>query len=299
MGAMGDDFFGGWERGDAELFARFAQPAEPLAGKITDFMGIRTATSLHPWASHYDRQVLTALPIPDDSLRAEAIEYFALFDAMENAPANSFSMSEVGASYAPWTCVAAVTAKRRGKTQINLTAVEASPYLFSLISSHFAENSIDLEGVHLINGAAASERTALLFPKVNNPGENGGQISIDNTDKDYLGRTVEYESVEAYPLGDLLPQGEVDLIHMDIQGFEFDVLSNAIEILNQRVKAVFIGTHSRKIEGQLLELFHGQGWSLLRERPTRFSYTRDREDITGWTTRDGGQYWINPKLRNL
>ena len=293
---MDEDFFGGWEQNDTDLFARFSRAAEPIAGKITDFMGIRTTTSLHPWAAQYDNKVLADLPIPDDSLRAEAIEYFALFDAIERAPTHSFSMAEVGASYAPWTCVAAVAARRKGKSEISLSAVEASEYLFSLIPGHLAENNVDTTGIRLINGAVATHRTTLYFPKVTNPGENGGQISLQDVEKDYLDREVDNEEVQAFPLSDVLPEGVVDLIHMDIQGFEFDVLASAIEVLNHRVRSLFVGTHSRKIEGQLLELLHSHGWQLIRERPTRFIYEKHRNDIVGWTTRDGGQYWINQHL---
>src|SRR5688572_4193995 len=130
---MGEDFFGGWENDDVGLFQRFASDAEPMPGKITDFMGIRTDTSFHPWAAHYDNTVIADLPLPDDSLRAEAIEYFALFDALQKAPRESFAMAEVGSSYGPWTCAAAVCAARMGKSDVRLSAVEASSFLFDLI----------------------------------------------------------------------------------------------------------------------------------------------------------------------
>ena len=48
-------------------------------------------------------------------------------------------MAEVGASYAPWTCVGAVLAKRTGR-KANLVAVEASSFLFDLIPVHLREN---------------------------------------------------------------------------------------------------------------------------------------------------------------
>lgn len=294
--AMGEDFFGGWDESDAELFRKFAKSSTAVEGKITDFMGIRTTTGLHPWAAHYDNQVLGALPIPDDSLRAEAIEYFAFFDAFERSPGNSFSMAEIGASYAPWTCAGAVIARRLGKSRISLTAVEASSYLFSLIAPHLAENDVDMTGIRLVNGAVATERTTLFFPLVSSPGDNGGQISQQDVEIDYLSRTIENEEVQAYPVEDVLPDGIVDIIHMDVQGVEFDILSSAIDVANRRVRTIFVGTHSRKIEGQLLELLHGHGWILLRERPTRFAFEAQRPDVVGWTTRDGGQYWVNPRL---
>ncbi len=293
---MGEDFFGGWEASDAELFARFASPAAPVPGKITDFMGVRTAAVFHPWASGFDNTVISDLPLPDDRIRAEAVEYFALFDALDRAPTDSFSMAEIGSSYGPWTCAAAVCAARTGRSDIRLTAVEASSYLFGLIPLHLAENGVDPTVARLINGACASERTQMFFPKVTSPGDNGGQVREEGSGADYLNRTVEHERVEAYPVEDLLPSGIVDLIHMDVQGQEVKVLTPAMDVLCKRVRAVFVGTHSRKIEGELIELFHARGWQLIRERPTRFGYSADLEDIVGWTSRDGGQYWRNPAI---
>lgn len=293
---MGEDFFGGWEASDAELFKKFAAPASATPGKITDFLGVKTSTEFHPWASHYDNTVISDLPLPDDSLRAEAIEYFALFDALVRAPKDSFAMAEIGSSYGPWTSAAAVCARRMGKSDIRLSAVEASSYLVDLIPVHLTENDVDPSTVRIINGAAAAERTQLFFPKVTNPGDNGGQSSSDQVEKDYLNREVEHETVEAYVLADLLPEGAVDLIHIDVQGHEFDVLEPAMATLSARVRNIFIGTHSRKIEGQLLELFHGAQWNLVRERPTRFAYSAEHRDVVAWTTRDGGQYWHNPAL---
>jgi FkbM family methyltransferase len=291
---MGEDFFGGWEESDVALFRRFATPAHAVPGKITDFMGVRTSTQFHPWAAHYDNAVLGELPLPDDSLRAEAIEYFALFDALVRSSSDSFRMAEIGSSYAPWTCAAAVCARRLGKASIQLTAVEASSYLFGLIPLHLGENGIDPHSVKLINGAAAGERMTLFFPRISSPADNGSQTSQTSVDTDYRGLDVESEEVQAYPLPELLPDGLVDLIHMDVQGHEYEVLRSAKDTLNERVRAIFVGTHSREIEGKLIHLFKDLGWHLERERPTRFAFSADRSDIVGWTTRDGGQYWRNP-----
>ena len=292
---MAEDFFGGWEAADAALFAKFAWDAKPMAGKITDFMGIRTSTSFHPWAIHFDNQVLGDLPIPDDSLRAEAIEYYATFHAFERAPSSQFTMVEVGASYAPWTCIGAVLAKRFGRG-FRLVAVEASSFLFDLIPIHLGENGLDLSDFTLVNGAVGAQSGTLYFPKVTSPGENGGQAAEALLDTDYVGRAVEHEKVVAFPLVDVLPDTVVDLIHMDVQGVEYGVIEAAIEILNKRVRSIFVGTHSRYIEGQLLALLHREGWRLERERPTRFAYHSERSDVVGWTSRDGGQYWINERL---
>jgi len=295
---MGEDFFGGWNPDDRAILSRHARPAEPLPGAITDFLGIRTSASLHPSATPLHGAVVGDLPIPDDSLRAETIEYYAVLASLEAAAPDSFSFAELGASYGPWSCVAAVLAERTGRTDYKVVAVEAASYLHHLIPGHLAENGIDPDSpkIRLIHGAIAAERGTLRFPKVNTPDENGSQIGGADGNVDYLGRVVEYEEVQAYPLDQVLPEGIVDLIHIDVQGFEHVILSSAIDLLDHRVKAIFIGTHSRKIEGELIELFHAHGWRLVRERPTKFSYQGHLPDAVGWTTRDGGQYWVNQRL---
>ena len=88
----------------------------------------------------------------------------------------------------------------------------------------------------------------------------------------------------------------IDLVHCDIQGSEDEVLTFGAALLTQRVKRMFIGTHSRSIEGKLIECFHRHGWSLVRERPTHFEHRLDTLSTTGMTLRDGGQYWVNTKL---
>lgn len=294
---LGEDFFGGWDPSDAELLNRYACPTGPTEGKITDFFGIRTSSFLHPWAVHLDNQVVDVIPIPDDSLRAETIEYYATLKSFEMAPEGAFSMAEIGASYAPWTTFAAVMGARHGRA-VQLVAVEASSYLHGLIPVHMAENGVDPDApfIRKVCGAVGRDFGTMHFPVVTSPSDNGGQVTDRAQSVDYLGRQVEHEAVSAYPLSELLPPGIVDLIHMDVQGVEHDVLSASMDSLNERVRAIFVGTHSRLIEGQLLDLFHAHGWELDRERPTKFDYVANRPSVVGWTTRDGGQYWINRQL---
>jgi FkbM family methyltransferase len=296
---LGEDFFGGWEPGDVDLFERYVTPSLPTAGKLTDFLGIKTSTEFVPWASHLSGAVSQHIPVPDDGVRAEAIEYFALLDAIEAAPAHSFTFVELGASYGPWTCTAAVLAQRTGRSMIRLVAVEASSFMFALIPQHLVENSIKDSvsiNIRLVHGAVSTSRGDLYFPKVRSAAENGGQVVDLPRPRDYVGRSVEYERVASYLLPDLLPDGITDFLHVDIQGAESSVLAANASLINDRVRSVFVGVHSRKIEGELLEFFHSSGWVLRRERPTKFVYHGDRESIVGWTTRDGGQYWRNPRL---
>ena len=59
---------------------------------------------------------------------------------------------------------------------------------------------------------------------------------------------------------------------------------------------MFIGTHSRKIEGDLIEFCNQQGWTLLRERPCQFYSQAKAPTLAGSTHHDGGQFWINDNV---
>jgi FkbM family methyltransferase len=295
---LGEDFFGGWQPSDIELFQRHARPSQPTANMITDFLGIKIAARFHPWAAYMSGSVNADIPLPNDSLHAEAIEYFAFLHSIECAPQDSFTIVELGSSYGPWICAGATVARRTGRTKVRLTAVEASRLLFDLIPIHLAENGIATDNfdIRLIHGAVAPRPGKLYFPKVQTPGDLGGQATNRASDTDYRGVRIEHEEVTAYTLPDVLPEGATDLLHVDVQGTEAGLLQANIDFLNERVRAVFAGVHARRIEGELLELFHANRWSLIRERPTKFVCHPDRADIVGWTTRDGGQYWRNPRL---
>ncbi|MDP2269812.1 MAG: FkbM family methyltransferase [Archangium sp.] len=287
---------------DLQLFEKYRFEASGLEGHITDYFGVRTPVEYVPWARASAGQVQTEAPLPDDGVRAEAIEYFALLDTLENSRGSEFSMIELGASYGPWTCLGGVLAARAGKKKVSLRAVEAASFFMKHIPAYFALNGLkggrktkfELKAIH---GAVGIKPGTMHFPKVTSATENGGQALYENATSDYVGRTVEHEPVDVKTLDDVfegLPT--IDLLHCDIQGSEDEVLTFGAALLTQRVRRMFIGTHSRIIEGKLIECFHRHGWSLKRERPTHFEHRLDTLSTTGMTLRDGGQYWVNNKL---
>jgi hypothetical protein len=88
----------------------------------------------------------------------------------------------------------------------------------------------------------------------------------------------------------------VDLLHMDVQGSETALIASALDDLNKKVRHIFVGTHSRLIEGEILTLLLKQGWNLLREEPCLFRARPDGVPLEDMTIRDGGQLWQNPRL---
>jgi FkbM family methyltransferase len=299
---LGNDFFGGWAPADVDLFNKYHRKIDGSPGYISDYFGVRTRTDYVPWASRLDGLSLGEPPIPDDAVRAEAIEYFALLDTLDATSGASFTMVELGASYAPWGCMAGAIAKRLGK-RATIRAVEASAYFHSLIAENFAANglsgkspdpSMDVAAIH---GAVGIRKGSIFFPVVTSAFENGGQAAAAAPDKDYTGRAVAHEEVPVRTLDEIFQGLDViDFLHCDIQGSEGEVLIHGASQISQKVRRMFIGTHSRKIEGDLIECYHRNGWRLVRERPVTFDYRADLASVVGMTTRDGGQYWINTRL---
>lgn len=295
--ALSSDFAGGWEVEDIGLLRKYATSAPPAAGMITDFLGIKTRPDFLPWASSLAGSVISDLPVPDDGLRAETIEYTAFLTSLEAAPRDTFTMAELGASYAPWLCLGAVLAKRSSRRRLNLTALEASSYFVGLMKQHLQDNAVDLDDhIRLVHGALAVAPGMMQFPVVGSAWENGGQAVASQVARDYVGREVRHEQVRAYTIDEVLPHQPIDFLHVDVQGAEGDVIPASVDFLNRYVRGLFVGTHSRAIEGRLLETLHANGWRLVRERPTKFEYRSDLPSIVGWTARDGGQFWMNPRV---
>lgn len=304
-----NDFFGGWEEDDVSLMRSFVpvKVPSPMAGEIVDWLGIRTLHRHHAWLG-LDQSASVAileLPFPDDQVHAEAIEYVALAFAIERARKQhdgTFSAIELGASYAPWAVAAGVLAKRADFGTVNLLAVEASSSMIPCISAHAERNGLTREvGVELkvVHGAITAKEGVVFFPKVAVSTDNGAQVSRSPRAKDYRGLDVEYEAVKGLTFSDLTRDtGRIDFLHIDIQGAEEELLleQSFLSTLDSKVSTLFLATQSRLIEGVALRQLSRSGWRIVRERPTVYRPNERTDDVNGWTLRDGGQLWLNPRF---
>ena len=80
---------------------------------------------------------------------------------------------------------------------------------------------------------------------------------------------------------------------MDVQGAEGEIVTAGIQPMTERVKRIFVSTHSDLIQDELREVFKSHGWTSLadhypqREADTFFGKIR---------LEDGVHYWANPHL---
>ena len=282
-----------------QLLAKFKPlepPTEVEPGCWTNWLGLKTSVESFPAVAHLAGTVIARIPVPGDGVYGSAMEYCGLLSAIERRGTDrgTYNAVELGAGWGPWISASGVVAKRVGFKEVNLVGVEAAHEKIRLMHEHLERNKLSAKVIH---GAAWRENTTLTFPCDRPINDHGMGVANGLVDKDYRGFDVTSVDVSAYDLPTICKgMAIVDYIASDIQGAEHETFSAAIDFLNTSVRHVFIGTHSRLIEGKLMELFYDAGWDLLWEKPCRMKFDRTRPTLLGMVSRDGEQFWRNPRL---
>jgi FkbM family methyltransferase len=293
----------GYADADVRLLQEFCVPdrrEEP--GFIVDFLGVRTRVTSLASPQRLHEGVLD-IPVPGD-YHAEAIEYIGLVKSVARAT-TQFVALELGAGWGPWLVAGAAAARRRGLDPIRLYGVEADPAHFAFMVRHFEDNGIDPAGQCLIQAAVGLERGKARWPKIadaaNDWGSRPARLDATGTndqDASYLGALLDdFIEVDVVPVAELLErEARWDLVHVDVQGWERLVCDAARAQLNSRVAHVVVGTHSRKLDGELIDLFHHEGWILEHEKPSRFTFIPGARVLESMNEADGTQVWRNPRI---
>ena len=307
------------------LRAEHTNASEP--DMLIDWMGVRTRIPMLPWApGELAGTVSTALPIPDDGYRSEDVEYAALARALHGVSDHPVRVVEVGAGWAPWAVAAMVQARQRGLPGIAV-AVEADPRKCRWAVQHAEDNSIpvsvvtgkprqlvkrlrealahdDETGQHLVVVQAAGwvETGTVQFPEA--PVDDMGTAvwTLPGTDVDYRGAHLAHREIPAIAVADLLESicstgtdaAPVDLLHIDVQGVEFELLQATAGSVQEHTRLMAVGTHNRWSEGQLQYFFLERGWGLLIDSPCTAHFTMTHPTLSGFTEQDGMQLYENP-----
>ncbi len=298
------EIYSGYSAGDLWVFDMFSQePPLPTPGFVTDFLGTRTRTSsLWDGVQELDGQVM-GRPVPHDLF--EAVEWVGLLKAVATARDGRFAIMELGAGLGPWLVAGAVAARLRGISDLHLLGVEADPGRFAMMHQHFLDNGLDPEEHRLICAAVGVEKGHARWPRITDPANAAGARPVrevggglDEGDVAYMQQAIEdFIDVDILPFEDLLLlEPTWDLVHVDVQGWEAKLCAGCVETLNARVRWMIIGTHSRAIDGQVIEVLHGAGWVLEQEKPTRFRFDPAQASLELMTEVDGVQVWRNPRL---
>lgn len=298
-----NQIFIGYHMTELDVLRRYVREIPELeAGFHCDVFGNKTRLS-HFFADVGAGVVQQDIPFPDNGQYGEAIEYLGTMRGVESA-GETLTVYELGAGFAPWLVVANTFAKQRlGIRRARYVAVEADPARLPLIEMHFRDNGLPLPGASnpavetaIINAAVADSLGELHF-SAQNIHDWGGSLCADVDHVDYRGFKGESVAVPARRIDDLIAdETHIDLVHIDIQGWEAKSIFASIDILNKKVVSMVIGTHSRVIEGELITLLRESGWLLIYEKPCKFHCQSPLPDLVGATHFDGTQFWVNSRL---
>jgi FkbM family methyltransferase len=278
------ELFGGYRTEELEILRRHLTRSIPEAGFVKDFVGARMRIAFADFTSALSGVVFDRIPLPGD-FRVEAVEWIGALKAVEDSGSH-FVVIELGAGWGPWIVSTGHVARKLGKS-VRLYAVEADPGKAPSISQHMIDNGFDPKDHTIFQGIAGPSDGFAYFPIIDAVGNWGGEAVFESPPEG------QYQKMPSMSLRTLMKDEEtVDLLHVDIQGAEFDVVNASLDALSSKVKWMVIGTHSRSIEGKLLDLLLQSGWSLENEQPSRCSYAAGRSQVVV----DGTQVWKNLML---
>ena len=160
---------------------------------------------------------------------------------------------------------------------------------------HFLDNGLDPDAHRIIHGVVGVTDGEARFPKLSHPHDHyGASAAFEGEETVDAPGYAGWETLRCLSLKSILADWKrVDLLHVDIQGAEGEILTATIDRLNKSVRRVVVGTHSRTIEGDLLDVFSGNGWILESEAACGF---RQAENGACFLTVDGEQVWRNPRF---
>jgi FkbM family methyltransferase len=237
-----------------------------------------------------------AVHIPHPPVEEEYFEWIALLTAIANTT-ECFCFAEIGAGWGRWIASAAALCRQKA-LDFSLIAVEAEPSHFEWMQMVLRDNDINPEDHELFLAAAAAESGELLLAGRDEPLTQYGHRAIDPRQLvDWQGLDFVFRPVEARSLGQFFDKHErIDLVDMDVQGIEHEIVAAGIDVLNQKVRMIHVGTHSKEVETRLASVLWEHGWL------NAFSFPSGRlvETCFGRVAfGDGAQTWVNPRWPEL
>jgi FkbM family methyltransferase len=288
--------YGAPELLDLEVLSHFSpfHTVRPEAGFFCDFLGTRTRLTCLP--SHYASKSGTVEGGPNSASRGvhATAEWIGTLRAVLEADRAMVAI-ELGAGWAPWLVVVAAAARAHGISDLKLVAVEGSEDHVAYARQHFLDNGLEPGSHGILHAVVGCQDGIARFPKLKSPNAHYGANAAFGDDAaveqpDYDG----WEDVRCISLRSLLARfTTVDIVHCDIQGSELEVLQAGMTDLNRIVRRVVVGTHSRRIDAELLQLFSDNGWYLEFEKSCG---VQQRDDGEIALVIDGEQVWRNSRF---
>ena len=286
-----DQIYAGYKPEELSLIREhFCLSPAPATGFIVDSLGVKTRGSSLWNEVQFLVGTVMPPPIPND-FHAEAIEWIGLLKSVRSAK-GSYAAMELGAGWGPWVVAGATAARNAGITNISLLAVEGDPGHFAFMRQHFIDNNLNPDNHALLHAAVGVKAGRARWPRVD-PRNTYGSRPIFASD----GNTSQTFEIPVFSISDLLyRRSRWDLVHVDVQGDEVVLCEAGLGALTERVRRLVIGTHSRMIEGLLINLLLRAGWVLENEKPVIFDFQVSAPNVEALTRIDGTQVWRNPRL---
>lgn len=274
-----------------EIIKRYAKATIVSSPEhVTNFLGVKIRPSFFPNILSGLAGSVQGIPIPAN-WHADISEWASCLRALDLS-GDTFVMMELGCGWGCWMNNLGIAAKNAGK-KIKLYGVEADSEHLRFAELALSDNGIAESEYVLQQGIAGRSARIALFPKIES-GVNWGGSAILDPSVDQL-RDAEkskfYVPIAIVDVSELIrDEPKLDFLHVDIQGAELGLLTEIFELLCKKVRYVFIGTHSKQIEGGLFDLFSRRDiWKLEMERAAIFKLSNGRPIVTA----DGVQAWRN------
>lgn len=266
---------------------------EPDPRYVTNFLGVRIDPKFFPGILDGREGQVDPLPIPAN-WHADLAEWAAALRAVDSAQ-TKFRAIELGCGWACWLNCTGVAARRVGLS-VELIGVEGDAGHVQFAQEALETNGFTRSEYRIVHGIAAARRGKALFPNTGKSGHEWGSEPIFDASVQEVQEATACEShhaLDMVTIADLAEGLPVDLLHIDIQGGEADLVRESIVDLNRLVRRMVIGTHSRSIEGALIDTLTSEGWVLEIERPAIHDLSNSG---TPSLKVDGVQGWVNPRL---
>ena len=280
-----------------EVIRRHAVPdPQPREGHYVNFLGVAIDPAFYPniLAGHGGK--VEGLPLPAN-WHADMAEWGACLRAVDLAR-EKFVVVELGCGWGCWLNNTGAAARRAG-LRVRLLGVEGDRGHIGFAEAATATNGFDARDVTLHHGIAAASGGVALFPRQNRAGETWDLAPRFGATAPEVERALASGKWEAAPMLPLSAiagdEARIDLLHVDIQGGEDDLVDGAIDFIRERVAYLVVGTHSRQIEGRIMDRLGRAGFVLEIERP---AFLAARNLLDGVAV-DGVQGWRNPALLRL
>jgi hypothetical protein len=265
---------------------------EPIPGHIVNFLNVAMNVDFMP-SLKLAPGSLDVIPIPAN-YHADLAEWAAMLRAVDLAR-DTFTSIELGCGWGACLNNTGAAAKRKG-LKVTLIGVEGDAKHIGYATRALETNGFLSSEYVLHRGIAAADKGFAFFPKQEEGSDHWGleaQFVQDDARRQELAQSGKYEELPMMALADVIgDRDRIDLLHIDIQGAERELVHDAMDVMSRKVAYVFVGTHSREIEGEVMAGFLNAGWQLEIERPLVFDIVQGRPI----TRIDGVQAWRNPNF---